>query len=427
MRVVLTALLLGASLCTPLVAQEAKPPSKKEIKALLEEYLELDRRDEGTYARRAAIVAILDQISLDKPKDVKTWRKELDKLWAKGSKLEKKGGRHFYWEKEERGLYYLGGNTSKPKGILIGMHGGGVGSGDASGPYQSMSAPAKKLDWVGIFPEVLEKTERGWTDSGTEEWVLDLITDAMRTWDIDPDQVYFSGHSMGGYGTWLLGSHHADIAAGLAASAGAPTPVYGPDGTIVEIDDGVVPNLRNTRMVVFQSTDDPQVPPDANQAAVRHVEKMKKRYGGYENFEYREVHDRGHGYPEGGIGVLLEAIAPARRNSIPEKLVWQPILPWKSQHYYLYWPQPEMRAIIEARLDRDSNTLRILSRANLDDMEIFVDERMFDLEQEIVFVVNGKESNRGMATPTLGSLLKSYHGRDMGRQFLARMPLKPKS
>ncbi|MGB0685715.1 MAG: hypothetical protein ACPGQD_05975, partial [Planctomycetota bacterium] len=195
------AILALLALALPLPAQEAaEPPAKKEIKALLAEYLELDRRDEATAARRAAIITRLDLVPLNKAKDVKAWRKELDKLWAKGVELEKKSGKHFFWEDEERGLYYVGGETKKPKGLLIGMHGGGVGSGDASGPWQSMTGPAKHQDWVGIFPEVLEKTERGWTDSGTEEWVMDLIDAALRTWDIDPDMVYLSGHSMGGYG-----------------------------------------------------------------------------------------------------------------------------------------------------------------------------------------------------------------------------------
>ena len=264
-------------LCAPTFGQSSEPPSRKEQKNLVQEYLQLSRRDADTASRRAAIIQRLDSVILSKKSERKKWRKELEKLERKRPRLEKESGKHWYWPKEKRGLYYVGGELKKPKGLLIGMHGGGTGSGDASGPWNIMKQTAKNLDWVGIFPEVLEKTERGWTDSGTEEWVLQLIEDALRTWDIDPNQVYFSGHSMGGFGTWLLGGHHPDIAAGLAASAGAPTPVYGPDGTILEIDFGVVPNLRNTRMVVFQSLDDPQVPPDANQAAVADVKKAKKR------------------------------------------------------------------------------------------------------------------------------------------------------
>src|SRR6185503_8434567 len=121
------------------------------------------------------------------------------KLWSKGPKLEKKNGQRFLWEKPaERGLYIIGGEEKRPSGLLIAMHGGGAGSGDAwsaAGPYQ---AAASDLGWLMICPEVLEKTEHGWTDSGSEEFVLGLVGAALRTWRIDRNKVFLSGHSMGG-------------------------------------------------------------------------------------------------------------------------------------------------------------------------------------------------------------------------------------
>lgn len=416
------ALLSLLLLCAPTFGQSSEPPSRKEQKNLVQEYLQLSRRDADTASRRAAIIQRLDSVILSKKSERKKWRKELEKLERKRPRLEKESGKHWYWPKEKRGLYYVGGELKKPKGLLIGMHGGGTGSGDASGPWNIMKQTAKDLDWVGIFPEVLEKTERGWTDSGTEEWVLQLIEDALRTWKIDPNQVYFSGHSMGGFGTWLLGGHHPDIAAGLAASAGAPTPVYGPDGTILEIDFGVVPNLRNTRMVVFQSLDDPRVPPDANQAAVADIKKAKKRWKGFEKFEYREVDGRGHGYPEEGYGTLLEAIADARRTPLPEYFLWQPSLPWKQQYFWVYWPTPQKNTILECR--RNKNTVSFSSLETLDGLEILLQEGLFDLDQEIVIQINGVETNRATATPTLGTLLLTWHGTDKGREFIARIPAR---
>ena len=82
---------------------------------------------------------------------------------------------------------------------------------------------------------------------------------------------------------------------------------------------------------MFQSTDDPKVGPDANQAAVREVEKAKARYGGYEHFEYWEVGDRGHGFPAGGAGVLFDKVAGFERDPVPVQVVWQPALDWKRQ------------------------------------------------------------------------------------------------
>jgi poly(3-hydroxybutyrate) depolymerase len=79
-----------------------------------------------------------------------------------------------------------------------------VGEGDAETARYAFEGAADELDWVAIYPEVLEKTECGWTDSGTEEFVLELIERALRTWKIDRSQVFMGGHSMGGYGTWTL-------------------------------------------------------------------------------------------------------------------------------------------------------------------------------------------------------------------------------
>ena len=104
-----------------------------------------------------------------------------------------------------------------------------------------------------IAPQALEATEHGWTDSGTEEFVLDLVDGALRTWKIDPDRVYFVGHSMGGYGSWTLGAHHADRVAAVAPSAGAPTPILDrATNKPVDIVEGVIPSLRS----VFVSVPD---------------------------------------------------------------------------------------------------------------------------------------------------------------------------
>ena len=149
-------------------------------------------------------------------------QKAVQKIWEKGRELDKANGQAFFWEKEKKGLYIVGGNAKKPKALAICMHGGGAGSGDAWSAHGGYDPALKDLDWLAIYPEVLEKTEHGWTDAGTEEWVLELMECARRTWKIDPNKVFLCGHSMGGYGSWTLGAHHADQLAAVAPSAGAP-------------------------------------------------------------------------------------------------------------------------------------------------------------------------------------------------------------
>lgn len=410
---------LAAAGLAPSTRSEA--PDAKEIKQLIAEYVELDGREREGMQRQDEILARLDELPALTDRERKKWSDEIRKRWEKGPKMEKKSGRHYFWEDAKKGLYIVGGESKRPKGLFVGMHGGGVGSGDADSSASAWSSAASAQDWVGIFPEVLEKTERGWTDSGTEEWVLELIERACRTWKIDRDRVFFGGHSMGGYGTWTLGAHHADQVAALTPSAGAPTPVRDAEGNLIDIEEGVVPNLRNVRIVIYQSDDDPNVPPDANRAAVEALEQARERWGGYD-FEYWEVSGRKHELPPGGTTDFLARVADRERDARPDKLVWQPVLDWKRQFYWLWWDEPLRNAIVVAELDRAANEVRIESEQSVKGLSILLDEELLDLSREVVVRVNGEERFRGTPIPRLSVLLATSGGVDAARTYVARVP-----
>lgn len=424
--------LAGAALVaivSVLPSQEPDPPSAKEIDALVAEYFELGPRAIGS--GRARQREILDVLATLPPLDARaeaTWREDLHELWMDGPELpsKKKSGRHFLWEDREggeRGLYIVGGKTRRPKGLVIGMHGGGVGSGDASSAAGGWSGAASDQKWLGIFPEVLEKTEHGWTTSGTEEFVLELVDRAVRTFELDPGRIYLCGHSMGGYGTWTLGARHADRWAGLAASAGAPTPLMDAEGEFYDIDWGVIPNLRNSRLLVFQSDDDPQVPPDANRVANAMVQKARERWGGYERFEYQEESGFGHDAPPGGFDAFLERIADDERVLRPKKVVWQPVLPWKRQFYWLHWESPVAGAIVEAELFPDENEVRVTAQRLGTGLSILLDESMLDLDRDVTVRLNDKVVHRGVAEPNLADLVLTAVTGDPGRTYIARVPV----
>jgi pimeloyl-ACP methyl ester carboxylesterase len=388
-------------------AQKKAEPKPRSPEKLVEALFEADGWSPEGRRERADILLELEALPALEAKDIAKWKSSCAKLWAKGTKLEKKNGRHFLWEKpEERGMFIVGGESRKPRGLLIAMHGGGAGAGDAwsaHGPYQS---PASKLDWLMICPEVLEKTEHGWTDSGSEEFVLQLVDAARRTWKIDANRVYFSGHSMGGYGTWTLGAHHADRVAALAASAGAPSPVTGPSGKYEDIVAGVIPSLRNVPLVVYQSDDDPNVPPEANRIAAQLMGKAKERWGGFD-FEYWEVPSRAHDLPPGGMEALLAKIAERVRDPRPKKIVWQPALSWKQQFYWLWWRAPQTGAILEAQVDAEKNAIHLVCDRTPKDLEVLLDERLLDLKKPVMITLNGAQVYSDTPQPSLAVLAKT--------------------
>jgi pimeloyl-ACP methyl ester carboxylesterase len=271
---------------------------------------------------------------------------------------------------------------------------------------------------------VLEKTEHGWTDSGTEEFVLQLVEAALRTWKLDRNRVFFSGHSMGGYGTWTLGAHHADRVAGLAASAGAPTPIFGPSKGVEGIAEGVIPSLRNVRLVCFQSDDDPRVPPEVNRFASQELARAKERWGGFD-FEYWEVSGNAHDLPPGGMDALLAKIDKRTRDTRPTRIVWQPAVSWKRQFYWLHWQRPRTRAIVEADVERAKNEVRVRCEGEVRGLDVLLDDRLVDMSKEVVVKLNDAEVFRGRPQPSLATIARTALSGDPELVFACRVPLAP--
>lgn len=412
-----------AALALP--AQQHAPAP--DLEATVARYLAADgRTSDGHAERRSLLGALAGAPPLDAAQ-LGLWQGRIQKLWSKQRTLEKAFDNWFWPEDKKRkvpprGRYLVGGETKKPKGLAINLHGGGVGAGDAGSAASAYGPALAKLGWLMIAPEVLEKTEHGWTDAGTEEFVLDLIDAALRTWKIDSDHVYFVGHSMGGYGSWTLGGHHADRVAAIAPSAGAPTPIFSnAGGPIIDVQEGVIPSLRSVFVSIYQSLDDQQVPPGPNRAAARLLGEAARRWGGFAH-DYWEVDGRGHAEPPGGHEAQLRKIADKVRNPVPDRIVWQPVLPWKRQFYWLWWERPVFGAIVVADLDRAGNRVQIQCDRPTAGLYVLLDSRVLDLGKDVVVEVDGKEVFRGRAVPSLATLVRTSDHPDPKLQFVAEVP-----
>ena len=58
-----------------------------------------------------------------------------------------------------------------------------------------------------------------------EQDVMDVLAEVRRVYNVDSDRVYLTGHSMGGFGTWAIATHHPEVFAALAPVAGGGNPL----------------------------------------------------------------------------------------------------------------------------------------------------------------------------------------------------------
>lgn len=399
--------------------RKGRVPTGSSLQKLAKKYLEAEESE------RAELRAEWDRTMapLADGRDLERLRESLLKVAMKtGRRISTTGTNYFYDKKAKRGKYIAEGKRSKT--LFIGLHGGGLGSGDAG----SMASGMGGGGWFWIFPEVLEKTERGWTDSGTDRFVLELVEAAKRTVGIDPNRIYITGHSMGGYGSWLLGAHHADVFAGAAAYAGAPTPVYGGSDTveIIDIVEGVLPNYYNSRLFFFQSLDDPRVPPEPNVFANKKLLELRELHPKGFDFRYDQVERRGHAAPQEGYLPTQKWVASRQRVPRPVKFLWQPVLDWKKHFYWLYWDKPIERSILQAVADRDSNTIEITMLEGSGDIEglsVLLGEPLVDLSRDVVIRVNQEEKFRGKVERSFSTLMLTLPRNDEHLLFDARVDL----
>lgn len=382
--------------------------SKAEVEKLVERYFDAPRAEQLTIEDQ------LDELPPLSEKEVAAWKTKLFARAKKGKKAALDAVNYFVDEKKELGKYLV--DDDKSGRLVICMHGGGSGVGDAESARSGFSGALSKLDALAIYPEVLERTEHGWGEDHTERFIIDLIEAVKRTRKIDVNRIYLTGHSMGGYGTYTIGARHADTFAGLAAFAGAPTPYFDQrkpgEKVVYDIEDGILPNLRNLPIFFYQSLDDLNVTPEVNVWLSKRYPQLAAEFGGYEH-RCEIVDGRGHAPPEKGYEPGLKWAFERVRNPTPSRVMWQPVRAWKRMFYWLWWEEPQLGSELDVEVVREKNTIEV--RTKLKDtkkLTVFVDSRLLDVGKDVIVRLNGDARFRVTPTHRLSTLLRTIATRN---------------
>lgn len=128
--------------------------------------------------------------------------------------------------------------VEKTKGlpITLYLHGSGEGGSDGmaqttAGIGPALQARPESFPTIVVMPQAPIDLE--WEDSIDKnnsnapvlsELALKALSDTMAAYESDPTRVYLTGNSMGGGGTWKIGSEHPDLFAALMPICGYGTP-----------------------------------------------------------------------------------------------------------------------------------------------------------------------------------------------------------
>ncbi len=312
-----------------------------------------------------------------------------------------------------------GAKRGQAAGVFISLHGGGQGEGAGSQIEALFGLPGKEM--IHVYPTVLEKTAAAWNEEKEERYVLAILDELKRSFKVDTNRVYLAGHSMGGYGTWSIGPRHADLFAAISPQAGGIFGMRTGNGP-VQLDVGILPNLKNLPIWFYNSADDRQVDPATAFKAAEELEGLKKTYGAFD-FVFKKYTDIGHGTPKEGLAPIWKWMATKKRDPLPKRVLWEPSRAWKRT---FYWVQgdPAHRGVYDVQ--REGNKFTVTGDAR--GLSILLNEKMVKFDQPVVVVDDkGAELFNAKVAPSLAAAVLSIDSaHDTEMWFTARVQLSPK-
>jgi dienelactone hydrolase len=329
-------------------------------------------------------------------------------------------------------------SASKTPPLILGLHGGGAGSGSAD---EARSNWTRKSVY-GIYPQGIELVDDTWNTVHGERFVLSLIELAKLHLEVDPQHVYVAGFSMGGSGSWFFAGRHADLFAGAAPFAGvvmaAPKSQLATKEEVRAIQHGLVPNVRNLAMAYTIGLADRNCMPGTYlYVADRLSELAKADPGGYAKIRFQSIPGLDHAFPAGEPKAALDYLFSEERDKFPAKVVWEYVSdpspsPGSSDKVtriakpFFYWlgcKRPADKQVIRAA--RKGNEIALeLQGTGASGITILLNPGMIDPKQDVVVKLGEKELYRGQPKPDAWTVLESLDARlDRAMVFDRRIEL----
>lgn len=330
-------------------------------------------------------------------------------------------------------LLAKGNKPAKGWPLVLALHGGG-GTGEKlahphawpvnTREWQAQMALFERVypgDALYFIPRMADDNDGRWYYDYCQDIYDQVIRRAILFRDVDPDRIYVTGISEGGYTAFRLPANQPGRFAAAAAMAAAEP-----------IENAPPENFRNTAFRCDIGENDTMF--DRIGLARRLFEKLDALHdadpqGYVHHFEPQK--GRGHGIDYAGGPAWM---VKHHRDPRPKKLVWTV----QALHHtvnlrnaWLVLDEAPAGLPVTITAAIDGNTVHLSAKtkdgqpaAGLK-LRVRLDDRLLDLDQPVTVTLDGKEIHRGKVDRTWGALVRStVASGDPGSVFSAELPLK---
>ncbi|MFB3905544.1 MAG: heparinase II/III family protein [Acidobacteriota bacterium] len=269
-------------------------------------------------------------------------------------------------------------------------------------------------EWV-IQVAVHDRGNNRYRDIGEVD-LYEVLAEINRLYLIDPDRIYLSGHSMGGYGTWFQATRYPDRWAAISPQAGYTNYSLYQKSLVSTANPAqeafqkrlleywsplsFAENLLHVPAYVVHGAKDDNI-------VVTHARQMVERL---RELKYRVVYDEnpegGHWWGPRGQGYGVEVVdKPAistffqehsRRATTPAHVIYKTDTLRYRKAYWVEIDELEednAPARIEAWAEADNTIKTVVS--NIRQFTLRLDRAPVKADREVVILVNGKRAFRG--------------------------------
>ena len=237
-----------------------------------------------------------------------------------------------------------------------------------------------------------------WHEAHIDGLLDRLIAAAVVTQGVNPDRVYLLGYSAGGDGVYQLGPRMADRFAAAAMMAGHP-------------NEASPLGLRNLPFAIWCGAEDRAY--DRNRIAGEWLAKLGELAaadpGGYVH-SGKVVPGKGH-WMDLEDRAALPWMAGFTRDPWPKTLVWRQDDVTSRRFYWLWLSdhvQPKAGDVVRAKVT--GQVIEIESK-DVNGINLFLSDRLLDLDQPVVIKVNGKVLRDGVIPRRAGAARRSLEDR----------------
>ncbi|MCK0156598.1 dienelactone hydrolase family protein [Cellulophaga sp. F20128] len=305
----------------------------------------------------------------------------------------------------------LGEKPIAGRSLYISMHGGGNTRPEMNDrQWKNQLHLYTPKEGVYVAPRAPTNTWNLWHENHIDDFLEQLIKNAIIMEGVNPNKVYIMGYSAGGDGVFQLAPRMADYWAAAAMMAGHP-------------GDASILSLRNLPFAIYMGGKDGAYQRNEHAATWgAKLDSVQKIEPGHYIHDVQIYPEMPHWMSKKDT-VAMPWMANFTRNPLPKKVSWHQDDRLHNRFYWLGVPNGNKGSHTEAIVSISGNTITVEKNDN-PELYVYLNDQLLNLNKKVKVIYQGKQIFHNKVKRSASIIQETASRMDNDLVFYARLTLK---